>query len=89
MNVRFKILVSKPPDEDNLDSLKSAAKSLANNQESINIQVKREGEYYALITDFTMKDAAQYQVVDEIDKQFKLWIWNFGYYEDSIISFPK
>ncbi|BDA74071.1 unknown protein [Calothrix sp. PCC 7716] len=89
MNVRFKILVSKPPSEDNLDSVKSAAKSLTNNKKSIKIQVAQEGEHYALITDFTMKDAAQYKVVDEIDKEFKFWIWNFGDYEDSIISFPK
>jgi len=36
-----------------------------------------------------MKNAAQYKVVDEIDKEFKFWISNFENYEDSIMSFPK
>ncbi|MFN6499882.1 MAG: hypothetical protein RMX65_023225 [Nostoc sp. DedQUE01] len=89
MKVQFKILVSTPPNEDNLDSLKSAASRLTNNRDSIKVQVKQEGKYYALITDFTMKNAAQYKVVDEIDKEFKFWIWNFEDYEDSVISFPK
>lgn len=32
MKVQFKILVSSPPNEDNLDSLKSAASRLTNNR---------------------------------------------------------
>ncbi|MGJ5629847.1 hypothetical protein [Nostoc sp. CALU 1950] len=87
MNVRYTILLSSPPATEHLDSVKMAALRLTNNQVSIKIQVKREGKYSALITDFTMKDAAQYKVVDEIDKEFKLWIWHFGDYEDSTISF--
>jgi hypothetical protein len=87
MNVRYTILLSSPPVTEHLDSVKTAASRLTNNQESVKVQVKIEGKYFALITDFTMKNAAQYKVVDEIDKEFKFWIWHFGDYEDSTISF--
>ncbi|MBN3909418.1 MAG: hypothetical protein HWQ35_23590 [Nostoc sp. NMS1] len=87
MDVEYKILLSSPPVTEHLDSVKMAASSLTNNQQSIKIQVKKEGKYSALITKFTMKNAAQYKVVDEIDKEFKFWIWHFEDYEDSTISF--
>ncbi|MBE8970448.1 hypothetical protein IQ277_30825 [Nostocales cyanobacterium LEGE 12452] len=87
MNVRYTILLSSPPATEHLDSVKTAALRLTNNQGSVKIQVKRGGTYFTLITDFTMKNAAQYKVVDEIDKEFKFWIWHFRNYEDSTVSF--
>jgi hypothetical protein len=89
MNVEVTIEVSIPPIEKNLDSLKSAASRLTNNVKTITVEVIKKGDQFSLITTFTMKTAAQYKVVDDIDSEFKFWTFNLQGYEDMMISFPS
>jgi hypothetical protein len=89
MNVAVIIEVSIPPIEKNLDSLKSAAFRLTNNVKTITVEVIEKGDRFSLITSFTMKTAAQYKVVDDIDSEFKFWTFNLQGYEDMMISFPS
>jgi hypothetical protein len=41
------------------------------------------------VAQFTMRTTAQYKVVDEIAKGFKMELWDFDDYMDMWISFPK
>jgi hypothetical protein len=89
MNVVVIIEVSIPPNEKNLDGLKSAASRLTNNINSIMVHVNEHGDRFSLVTSFAMKTASQYKVVDDIDSEFKFWTFNLQGYEDMIISFPS
>jgi hypothetical protein len=89
MNVEVIIVVSTPPIEKNLDSLKSAASRLTNNIKSIVVQMNEKGDRFSLATSFTMKMAAQHKVVDDIDSEFKFWTFDLQGYQDMIISFPS
>lgn len=89
MNVEVIIEVSIPPIEKNLDSLKSAASRLTNNAKSITVEVNEKGDRFSLVTAFTMKTAAQYKAVDDIDSEFKFWTFNLQGYQDMMISFSS
>ena len=90
MKVRVTILVSSPPSQQqNMDSLKYAALKLTNNKKSIQMDIHPKNDRYALITNFTMKTAAQYKVVDNISRTFKFELWDLAGYQDMIIEFPK
>jgi hypothetical protein len=53
------------------------------------VHVNEHGDRFSLVTNFTMKTAAQYKVVDDIDSEFKFWTFNLQGYEDMMISFPS
>jgi hypothetical protein len=89
MNVQVKILVSSPPNDKDLDSLKAAAAELTDNRKSIAVMIQKCDRDYELIASFTMKRSAQYKVVDDIAHKFKFWTWDVQDYQDMIISFPK
>lgn len=95
MNVEVTILVSVPPQKSDLQSLRSAASELSNQQTRITVNVmETEGRFedegrFALVTRFVMKTAAQYKVVDKISDKFEFWTWNLEGYQDMIISFPR
>lgn len=89
MNVQVIILVDTQPNEDDLSNLKLAASKLTNKQSSIAVHVNKEGRYYALTTDFTMKNAAQYKVVDDIDEEFQFWTVELNGYQETTIRFPR
>ena len=98
MNVEVTIVVSTPPVEKNIDSLRAAASKLTNNQKSITVRTTEEGgakqfpfqgKRFSLITNFTMRTTAQYKVVDDIASEFKFWTFDLEGYQDMIISFPK
>ncbi|MBD2464433.1 hypothetical protein H6G89_25840 [Oscillatoria sp. FACHB-1407] len=88
-----------------IDSLRNAASKLTNNPKSITVQTTQAGgslssfgaatatetlrERIALITNFTMKTAAQYKVIDDIWSEFKFWTVNLEGYQDMSVSFPK
>ena len=88
MNVRVTIEVSTPPTASNLDKLRSAAPELTNNLKSIIVSTDVDSKGFSLIANFTMKTTAQYQVVDQISKEFQFWTFDLEGYREMIISFP-
>ena len=88
MNVEVTIVVLTPPIEKNLDNLKSAALKLTNNVKSITVQVFEKGDRFLLVTNFTMKKAAQNKAVDDIDRELEFWTFDLQGYQDSLIVFP-
>jgi len=89
MNVQVIIVVSIPPTEDDVDSLRAAASKLTNNQKSIAVRTTEVGERCSLITNFSMRTTAQYQVVDRIASEFNFWTFALEGYQDMVISFPR
>jgi hypothetical protein len=89
MNVEVTIVVSTPPIDKNLNGLKSAASRLTNNKKSITVRVNEQGDRFSLVTNFTMKTAAQYKVVDDISDEFEFWTFDLQGYQDTSISFPS
>ncbi|MBE9181903.1 hypothetical protein IQ268_25370 [Oculatella sp. LEGE 06141] len=89
MNVEVVIEVDIPPEEKDFDSLRNAASKLTNNPKSITVQTAQTGERISLITNFTMKTAAQYKVIDDIWSEFKFWTFDLEVYQDMSVSFPK
>jgi hypothetical protein len=89
MNVEVTILVSSPPTDQNLESLKAAAAELTDTRRSITVTVQEyESSRYELITNFTMRRSVQYKVVDDISHRFEFYTWNLEGYQDMSISFP-
>lgn len=89
MNVEVTIVVSTPPIEKDIDSLRTGASQLTNNQKSITVRTIKEGDRFSLITNFTMRTTAQYKVVDDIASEFQFWTFDLEGYQDMIISFLK
>ena len=89
MNVEVVIEVDIPPEEKDLDGLRRAASTLTNNPKSITVQTAQAGDRISLITNFTMKTAAQYKVIDDIWSEFKFWTFDLEGYQDMSVSFPK
>jgi hypothetical protein len=89
MNVQVTILVSSPPSDGNINSLRSAALELTNDWESITVKIDRKGIYYNVSIDFTMQTATEYKVIDEVEKEFKLRAYDLTSYRDMVISFSK
>lgn len=87
MNVTVTIVVSAPPSEQDLESLRSAASELTNQQNSIRVNIAEDGQRFSLITRFTMKTTAQYKVVDGVSKEFEFWTTTLKGFQDMIISF--
>lgn len=88
MNVQVIIVISTPPLEKDIDSLKAAASKLTNDRKSITVETDEEGDRFSLITNFTMRTTAQYKVVDDIASEFKFWTFDLEGYQDMVISFP-
>jgi hypothetical protein len=88
MNVQVTINVSTSPTASNLENLRSAASELTNNLKSMVVSKDENSKGFSLITSFTMKTAAQYQVVDRISKEFEFWTFDLDGYQEMIISFP-
>lgn len=89
MEVQVAIVVSVPPQESDLESLRSAASEVTDRQKSITVNVAEEDGQFILTTQFSMKTTAQYKVVDNISHTFESWTWNLEGYQDMIISFSK
>jgi hypothetical protein len=89
MNVEVVIEVDVPPEEKDFDGLRRAASKLTNNPKSITVQTTQAGARISLITNFTMKTAAQYKVIDDIWSEFKFWTFDLEGYQDMSVSFPK
>lgn len=87
MQVKVIMIVSSPPREEDLESLRSAASELTNKRGSITADVIEGDDRFSLVTCFAMKTAAQYEVVDKISDNFEFWTWNLDGYQDMIISF--
>ncbi len=89
MNVKVTIIVSSAPQEADLENLRAAAAELTNKQKSITVDVVEENGRVNLNTQFSMKTAAQYKVVDDISHTFEFWTWNLEGYQEMIIAFPR
>lgn len=89
MWVKVTIIVSSPPQEANLDNLRSAAAALTHKPDSITVRAIAENDHFSLVTRFAMKTAAQYKVVDQISHTFKFWTWDLDGYQEMIIAFPR
>ncbi|MGF1601639.1 MAG: hypothetical protein ACFCU8_06405 [Thermosynechococcaceae cyanobacterium] len=89
MIVEVTIWVLTPPTEHVFDNLRAAAAELTNQRSSIQARWVDEGNRVALITRFSMKTAAQYKVVDQIDREFKYWTFDLEDYQDIQIVFLK
>jgi len=76
MKVEVVIEVDIPPEEKDFDGLRRAASKLTNNPKSITVQTTQAGDRISLITNFTMKTAAQYKVIDDIWSEFKFWTFD-------------
>lgn len=89
MEVQVGIETEGPPTEERLESLKRAALRFADNPTSISVTHTVMPDGHCLVTQFTMRTTAQYKVVDEIARGFKMDIWDFDDYMDMWITFPK
>ena len=89
MEVEVGIETHNPPTDERLATLESAAARFADNVASISVTYTAMSDRYTLVTRFTMRTAAQYQVVDDIARGFKMDIWDFDDYMDMWIAFPK
>lgn len=73
MHVMVSFLFSEALLPKGLESFKQAAQELTNDLNSIQVNTQEKAEGFTVLTDFTMKTAAQYKVVDDIAKEFKFW----------------
>lgn len=89
MNVKVTIVVSTPPTAKDLENAKAAASKLTNSKKSVTVRTTAEGDRFHLITQFAMRTAAQYKVVDSISREFDFWLFDLAGYQDKSISFPK
>jgi len=87
MQVQVTIIVSSPPRETDLESLRSAASELTNKRDSITVEGAEAEGRFSLVTCFSMKTAAQYKVVDKISDKFEFWTWDLEGYQEMMISF--
>jgi len=83
MKVKVEMVLSTPATQSHKLSMRSAAKALTNNAKSINIYVSKKNERN-ITASFSMKNAAQYKVVDLIAREFRDSLHD---YEDIAISF--
>ena len=90
MNVKVCVDLSEPPDTGMLKKMQWAADCLTNNEDSVRVSEDADEDSYSITAEFTMKNAAQYKVVDEIFDSFKMYATNtFDDYRDIAVSFPK
>jgi hypothetical protein len=89
MDVQVGIETQGPPTAERLEILRSAAARFAENKANISVTHTVMPEGHCLVVQFTMRTAAQYKVIDEIAKGFKMEIWDFDDYLDMWITFPK
>lgn len=89
MEVHVGIETQGPPTEERLESLRRAAIRFADNPANISVTHTVMPDCHCLVTQFTMRTTAQYKVVDDIAKGFKMDIWDFDDYMDMWITFPK
>ena len=89
MEVHVGIETYGPPTEDRLETLRMAAGRFTIDKASIHVIHEARPDRHCLITQFTIQTTAQYKVVDEIARGFKMDIWDFDDYRDMWISFPK
>lgn len=89
MDVQVGIETQGPPTEERLKSLRRAAVRFADHSANISVTHTVMPDGHCLVTQFTMRTTAQYKVVDEIAKGFKMEIWDFDDYMDMWITFPK
>jgi len=78
-----------PPTSGRLDALRNAAARFGDNTASIRVTHKPMPDRHCLVTQFTMRMTAQYQVVADIAAGFKMAIWDFTDSRDMWISFPQ
>jgi hypothetical protein len=89
MDVQVGIETQGPPTAERLEILRSAAARFAENKANISVTHTVMPEGHCLVVQFTMRTTAQYKVIDEIAKGFKMEIWDFDDYLDMWITFPK
>ena len=89
MEVEVGIEIHGPPTDERLATLKSAATRFADDAASISVTHTALPDRHTLVTRFTMRAAAQYKIVDDIARGFKMDIWDLDDYMDMWISFPK
>jgi len=89
MDVQVGIETQGPPTAERLEILRRAAARFTQNQANISVTHTVMPEGHCLVVQFIMRTAAQYKVIDEIAKGFKMDIWDFDDYLDMWITFPK
>jgi len=89
MEVEVGIETHGPPTDEHLATLECAAARFADDVASISVTHTAMPDRHTLVTRFTMRTTAQYKVVDDIARGFKMDIWDFDDYIDMSISFPK
>jgi hypothetical protein len=89
MDVQVGIETQRPPTEERLEILRIAAARFAENKANISVTHTVIPDGHCLVVPFTMRTTAQYKVIDEIAKGFKMDIWDFHDYLDRWITFPK
>jgi len=89
VKVEVGIETSGPATDERLATLKSAAACFTDNAASISVTDTAMPDRHSLVTRFTMRTVAQYKVVDDIARGFKMAIWDFDDYIDIWIAFPK
>jgi hypothetical protein len=89
MDVQVGIETQGPPTAERLEILRSAAARFAENKANISVTHTVMPEGHCLVVQFTMRTTAQYKVIDEIAKGFKMEIWDFDDYLDMWITYPK
>jgi hypothetical protein len=87
MNVEIDILLSGPPSKAYIDELTTTALHCTNAQKSVRVESAASDHNYVVTVSFAMKTAAQYKVVDGIDRAFKSAAWNCKGYQDMSIRF--
>lgn len=72
MDVQVGIETQGPPTEERLEILRRAAARFAENKANISVTHTVMPDGHCLVVQFTMRTAAQYKVIDEIAKGFKM-----------------
>jgi len=84
MYVQVTIAIDTIPTAVHYDEMQSAARSLANDENSVYVAALND-EKMDITAVFTINNARQMDVVDKIGRRF----WNVTGYQDGFINFPK
>ena len=89
MTVEVGYEIEAEPTEEHFRALRRAAEDLTNDRESIQISQRVKADRYVVLVTFSMRQMAQYKVVDDISHQFRMDFACYHPYLDMWIGFPR
>lgn len=89
MQVEVVVEIEDAPTAGHLDAVRDDASGLTDDPRSVQVEHTPKGHRHLVTTRFTMRFQAQYRVVDDIARRFKMGIGCESGYLDLTIRFPK